>query len=49
MPNMKALSLTVKNIYTMLKSADGQTNRQTEGETDNVITYRRMSEYRSIP
>ena len=27
MPNMKALSLTVKKIYKMLKFADGQTDR----------------------
>ena len=29
MPNMKALSLKVKKIYTMLKFADGQTDGQT--------------------
>ena len=34
MPNMKALSLKVKKLYTMLKFADGQTDRQ----TDRVIT-----------
>ena len=34
MPNMKALSLTVKKLYSMLKFADGQTDRQ----TDRVIT-----------
>ena len=34
MPNMKAPSLKVKKLYTMLKFADGQTDRQ----TDRVIT-----------
>ena len=30
MPNMKALSLMVKKLYTMLKFADGQTDRQSD-------------------
>ena len=34
MPNMKAISLTVKKLYAMLKFADGQTDRQTYGQTD---------------
>ena len=38
MPNMKALSLTMKKLYSMLKFADGQTDRQTDGQTDRVIT-----------
>ena len=34
MPNMKALSLMVKKLYTMIKFAGGQTH----GRTDRVIT-----------
>ena len=34
MRNMKALSLMVKKLYSMLKFADGQT----DGQTDRVIT-----------
>ena len=38
MPNMKALSLAMKNLYSMLKFADGQTDRRTDRQTDRVIT-----------
>ena len=41
MPNMKALSLTVKKLYSMLKFADGQTDRQTDGRTDRQSDYYR--------
>ena len=34
MPNMKALSLRVKKLFTMLKFADGQIDIQTDGQTD---------------
>ena len=36
--NMKALSLRIKKLYTMLKFADGQTDGRTDGQTDRVIT-----------
>ena len=38
MQNMKALSLKVKKLYTMLKFVDGQTDGQTDRRTDKVIT-----------
>ena len=38
MPNMKALSFTVKTLYSMLKFADGQTDGRTDGQTDRAIT-----------
>ena len=34
MPNMKDLSLNVKKLWPMLKFFDGQTDRQTEGQSD---------------
>ena len=41
MPNMEALSLTVKKLYTMLKFADGQTDRRTDEQTDRQSDYYR--------
>ena len=38
MPNMKDLSLRIKKLWPMLKFFDGQTDRQTEWQTDRVIT-----------
>ena len=34
MPNMEALSLTVKKLYSMIKFADGQTDGQTDRQSD---------------
>ena len=34
MPNMKALSLTVKKLDTMLKFADGQTDGRKDRQSD---------------
>ena len=38
MQNMKDLSVRVKKLWLMLKFFDGQTERQTDGQTDRVIT-----------
>ena len=32
--NMKALSVTIKKLYTMLKFVEGQTDRQTDRQSD---------------
>ena len=41
MQNMKALSVTVKKLYSMLKFVDGQTDRQMDGQTNRQSDYYR--------